>query len=168
MHVNRYVRRTTFGAFAALQIGWMAVALYAPAANAKRNPFRTCSKELLEAGLSSDDASAACGQALIPDDLSLCVLSMNKDAGVAAEAALSACFQVRRPLELATCVLEINDRVPVELDIAVENCQRSLLPLRFSDCVVGVVELATEPAEIAVRDCISAEMFPLDLTPIPE
>ena len=130
--------------------------------------FRVCAEELQEAGLSANEASAACADAIRPKDLSLCVLSMNQEVGVDANEALSNCFRDRRPLELATCVIEINDFIEVEnLSLMVENCRRSALPLRYSDCVVGLTDTAGEeitPSQ-AIEDCISAEDFPRALSP---
>lgn len=131
--------------------------------------FRVCAEELNQAGLTPDEASAACADAIHPKDLSLCVLSMNQEVGVAANEALSNCFRDRRPVELATCVIEINDFLEVDnLTTIVENCRRSVLPLRYSGCVVGLLD--TEGEEIApqkaVEDCISAEDFPRALRPI--
>lgn len=131
--------------------------------------FRVCAEELQEAGLSPDEASAACADAIRPKDLSLCVLSMNQEVGIDANEALSNCFRDRRPVELATCVIEINDFLETDnLTPIVENCRRSVLPLRYSDCVVGLTDTAEEEIapQKAVEDCINAEDFPRALRPI--
>ncbi|MFW6367837.1 MAG: hypothetical protein ACOCZG_01635 [Halothece sp.] len=162
--LNRLSRLTAFGTGLCLML--------APSFSAQASvgdEFRVCAEELQEAGLSPDEASAACADAIRPKDLSLCVLSMNQEVGIDANEALSNCFRNRRPVELATCVIEINDFLDSDnLTPIVENCRRSVLPLRYSDCVVGLTETAEEEIapQKAVEDCITAEDFPRALRPI--
>jgi len=161
---------TRVGAIAAFQAGlFFMVTPSRPLQAAVGDEFEICAEELQEAGLSPDEASAACTDALRPKDLSLCVLSMNQEVGVPAEEGLYHCYRDRRPLELATCVVEINDFLEADdTGMIVENCRRSLLPLRYSECVVGltnVVEEVIEPVA-AMEECISADAFPSALTPV--
>lgn len=138
----------------------------AAAVDVDADSFRICAEELLDSGIPPEQASTACGSALDPEDLSLCVLGIDSNTLVAAEDALEACFQVRRPLELASCVVNINNETSnPDLTSVLNNCRRSLLPERFSDCVVGLSSgIDFSPAE-AMETCISAEDFPRELFP---
>lgn len=159
---------TRLGAIAALQAGiFFMVTPSRPLQAAVGDEFEICAEELQEAGLSPDQASAACADALRPKDLSLCVLSMTQEVGVPAEDGLYNCYRDRRPLELATCVVEINELLATDdTGIIVENCRRSLLPLRYSECVVGLTNTAEEAIApvAAMEECISADAFPSALT----
>ncbi len=123
--------------------------------------FDVCAKELQQAGLSADEASAACSEALHPEDLSLCVLSMNVEVDVTAQQGLENCFRDRRPVELATCVIDIDEAVEVE-DVGniVQNCRKSLQPLRYSECVIGLTAGNEIAVSRAVDDCIAADDSP--------
>jgi len=161
---------TRLGAIAAFQAGlFFMVTPSRPLQAAVGDEFKVCAEELQEAGLSSDDASAACADALRPKDLSLCVLSMNEEVGVPAQEALYNCYRDRRPLELATCVVDINEFLEADdPGLIVENCRRSILPLRYSDCVIGLTNAEEETIDpvAALEECISADAFPRALTPI--
>jgi len=157
-------------AIAALPVGlFFMVTPSRPLAAAIGEQFQICAQELEQAGLPPNQVSAACADALRPEDLSLCVLSMNEQVGVPAEQALFNCYRDRRPIELATCVVDINEfLIADEIGMIVENCRRSLLPLRYSECVVG---LANTPSEAiapvdALEECLSADTFPESLAPI--
>lgn len=161
---------TRLGAIAAFQASlFFMVSPPRPLQAAIGDEFKICAEELQEAGLSSDEASAACADALHPKDLSLCVLSMNQDVGIPAEEGLYNCYRDRRPLELATCVVDINQFLEADdPGLIVENCRRSLLPLRYSDCVIGLTNTAEAGIDpvVAMEECISADAFPRALTPI--
>jgi hypothetical protein len=160
---------TRLGAIAAFQAGiFFMVTPSRPLQAAVGESFQTCAEELQEAGLSADEASAACADALRPKDLSLCVLSMNQEVGVSADEALFNCYRERNPLELSSCVIEINESLAADdVGMIVENCRRSLLPLRYSECVVGLTstpEEGIDPVQ-AMEDCISADAFSRALNP---
>lgn len=155
---NRVLRRAgTVVAIAAMQASLFAAVASGPAA-ARRNDFRLCADELVAAGIAPAAAADACGKALLPDELSLCVLGMVDGANIAADFALDNCFRVRRPDELATCVLEIDDALePESPTTVVESCRKSLLPLRFADCVVGVGDREGLAATDALETCLAAD-----------
>lgn len=142
-----------------------------PAA-AARNDYTTCADELMEVGIPDETIALACGAALRPDELSECVLDINKKTEIAAAEALSTCRRVRRPEELATCVVDIRleteaSQVPEVLD----HCRRSLLPVAFSRCVVGLnLNISIAPEE-AMAACIDGrdrprDFYPLSVSPI--
>lgn len=154
---------TRISAIAALQTGvFFMVMPSRPLTAAVGDQFKVCAEELQEAGLSAEEAASACADALRPEELSLCVLSMNQDVGLPAEEALYNCYRDRRPLDLATCVVDIHDSLETEeMGMVVENCRRSLLPLRYSECVVGLTN--TPDQEIApmqaMEECLGADYF---------
>ncbi|AFZ42336.1 hypothetical protein PCC7418_0087 [Halothece sp. PCC 7418] len=155
---------TRLSAIAALQAGlFFMLTPTRPLQAAIGDEFKICGEELQEAGLSAEEASAACADAIRPKDLSLCVLSMNQEVGIPAEEGLYNCYRDRRPLDLASCVVDINQFLEADdPGIIVENCRRSILPLRYSECVVGLTnttEQAIDPA-IAMEECINADTFP--------
>lgn len=158
MFANRFWQRAaTIGAIATLQLG-LSVAIARQPAAARRNPFGVCTEELLDIGLDADTVAAACGRALLPDELSLCVVSIVEDAGIDASFALDNCFRVRRPDELAACALEIDETfLPKDPTAAVDSCRRSILPLRFADCVVGVGLGADLTIDAALENCLAAD-----------
>jgi len=134
------------------------------------NTFDVCATELLQSGLSAQEAASACGEALEPDELSLCVLSVSQEVGVSANAALDSCFRVRRPAEFATCALEISQETAAIADNIIDSCRRSLRPLRHSDCAVGLTRQAQAegsiiPPDVALEACLDAEAFPRVLDP---
>jgi len=152
-----------FSAIATLQAIIFATATSVEAAVGK--PFRVCAEELQEAGVSPEEASTACSDALAPKDLSLCVKSMNEQVGISAEVALNNCYRDRRPIELATCVVEIDRYIETDnIAAIVDNCRKSVLPFRYSECVVGLITTVGEeitPSR-ALDDCIAAENLPLN------
>lgn len=126
-----------------------------------------CAAELVRfAAVSQEAASVACSQALVPKELSRCVLKISELTPTRAQEALFACFKVRRPLDLAGCVHDIHAKTQKPDSAAVlDHCRRSLLPLRFSECVVGLSrEIDFSPPK-ALRTCIAAEDFPRNLYP---
>ena len=129
-------------------------------ARAASNPFQLCTAELQRANISDVVASKACAQALIPEDLSECVLRMSLFTPTISEQALAACTRVRRPPELATCVIDIGRRAEnAQIVSVLDHCRRSLEPLRFSECVVGLtVQTDLAPAN-TLATCIDAEVL---------
>lgn len=139
------------------------LALTIPITPAQGGPdqFQICAAELLRAQISREVASTACGEALYPKDLSLCVLKIKELTPIPANNALSSCRRVRRPLELASCVVDISDRIENAQELSVlDRCRRSLLPLRFAECVIGLsTEIDFSPPK-ALETCIAAEDYP--------
>jgi hypothetical protein len=126
-----------------------------------------CAAELVRfAALSQEVASVACAQALVPKELSKCVLKISELTPTKAQDALVACFKVRRPLDLAGCVHDIHVKTQKpDPNAVLDYCRRSLLPLRFSECVIGLSrEIDFSPPK-AMRTCIAAEDFPRNLYP---
>ncbi len=138
------------------------LALTIPTTPAKAgvDQFQICAAELLRAQISREVASRACGEALYPKDLSLCVLKIKELTAIPANNALSSCRRVRRPLELASCVVDISNRIENAQELSVlDRCRRSLLPLRFAECVIGLsTEIDFSPPK-ALETCIAAEDF---------
>lgn len=130
------------------------------------NDYQTCAGELLSAGISEEEAAAACAGSLNPEELSECVIEI--DAGTAVEAtnALSGCRRVRRPEELSTCVVDIAfDINATEALNVLDYCRRSLLPERFSECVVGLRTEVGFPTNEILNTCIAAGDRPRELSP---
>ncbi|MGH2415973.1 MAG: hypothetical protein ACRDEA_20240 [Microcystaceae cyanobacterium] len=75
------------------------------------NQFDVCVTQLTDSGVSGDQAATACADALIPRELSRCVLTIQEGTPIEAEKALDACYQVRRPVDLANCVVDIQAQV---------------------------------------------------------
>lgn len=128
--------------------------------------YRNCAIDLLQAGLSENDAAAACAEALYPLELSECVVEINGNTEIAGDDALSSCLRVRRPLELAECVVDIDAAQNEAVSAGVlDYCRRSLLPERFSACVVGL----SREIDLAVGDvmntCISVTDRPENVEP---
>ena len=122
--------------------------------------FQICAAELLRAELSRELASQACGEALEPKDLSLCVLKIKDLTPIAADDALVACRRVRRPLELASCTVNINKYLQDANALSVlDHCRRSLLPLRFSECAIGLSREIDFSPPRALETCIAADDF---------
>ncbi|MGE5657047.1 MAG: hypothetical protein ACM37W_10555 [Actinomycetota bacterium] len=124
-----------------------------------RDSYRLCARELLAAGITSEAASAACGAALHPADISQCVTRINQKAEIPATDALLSCRRVRRPDELANCVVNIRTKSQTEAAAplsVMDFCRRSLLPERFADCVVGLSNHIKFPTERLMATCIDA------------
>lgn len=166
------------GAIAFLPASLLMVSI--PTGPAVANDFRNCISKMIDNGVTEENASQACAQALVPEDLSRCVANIRRQTQINSEDILSACYRVRRPRDLASCVVDINrnqlrnftpetpeDRGNRDLaTTALDNCRRSLLPARYSQCVIGftsVVEKQTP--EKAMEVCISAESINQDFSP---
>lgn len=127
--------------------------------------YNLCAGELLDRGVTPDQVTIACSQAIIPPDLSLCVAKISRLTPVTANDALVACNRVRRPLDLSTCVVDIYSRsqgdkpsvIASSANVILDNCRRSLLPLRFADCVTGLSQQISFSPDAALRSCIAAE-----------
>ncbi|WP_254563289.1 hypothetical protein [Oscillatoria sp. HE19RPO] len=121
----------------------------APAA-ARNNAYDRCAAELLDRQLSAETVALACSAALRPEELSECVVEIDRRTDILAEDALTRCQEVRRPVELATCVVDISDdSTEGEAPLILDFCRRSLLPTQFSRCVVGLqnqIDLVTSQA----------------------
>lgn len=151
------------------------------------NQFRACISQIVGTGVSPQDAASACSEALIPKELSRCVVMIKSKTPIDGNLALQACFQVRRPIDLAHCVVDIHRAAPLfaanspkqaETETAKEpdklgistqildSCRQSLLPGRFSQCVIAVSRGVdkNDPSQ-ALQTCLSAEDFPRDLFP---
>lgn len=76
-----------------------------------KNPFDTCLSEIINTGVSAEQANTACADALIPKELSYCVQKISSNTQVKPEDALTNCYQVRRPVEMANCVVDINKTI---------------------------------------------------------
>jgi hypothetical protein len=151
------------------------------------NQFSACISQIVRTGVSPQDAATACSEALIPKELSRCVVMIKSKTPIDGNLALQACFQVRRPIDLGNCVVDIHRAAPLfaanslkqtETETAKEpdklgiskqvldSCRQSLLPGRFSECVIAVSRGADKnnPSQ-ALQTCLSAEDFPRDLFP---
>lgn len=163
---SRTLRKFPFPSFWRFSVSQLAtaslLALTIPStpAQADVNRFGICSAELLRVQLSREAAASACGEALSPDDLSLCVLKIKDLTPIPANNALESCKRVRRPKELASCVVDISNRIKNAEGLSVlDHCRRSLLPERFSECVIGLsTEIDFSPPK-ALQTCIAAEDF---------
>ncbi len=170
--MNRLLKKTfVLGVVSALG---MAAIPSAPAV--ARNPFSRCVRELVRTGISHDNAGIACSDAIIPKELSRCVVTVRKHIALESEEILKACYQARRPIDLANCAVDINGsavrpRPPESLDpkttsFALESCRRSLLPGRHSQCVIALSRNLPSATPIeAMKTCLAAEDFPRDLFP---
>ncbi|MFM2380966.1 MAG: hypothetical protein RLZZ143_3549 [Cyanobacteriota bacterium] len=151
------------------------------------NQFSACISQIVRTGVSPEDAATACSEALIPKELSRCVVMIKSKTPIDGNLALQACFQVRRPIDLGNCVVDIHRAAPLftanslkqtETETAKEpdklgisrqildSCRQSLLPGRFSECVIAVSRGVDKnnPSQ-ALQTCLSAEDFPRDLFP---
>ncbi len=162
--------------------------VFSPAVKAE-NQFDVCLRELTASGVSAEDAQVGCADALVPRELSTCVLTITQSTSINAKDALTSCYQVRRPLDLGNCVVNINNTVLVAssknnqtkaeddnkpemsnnqspLMMALSSCQASLLPVRHSECVIGLSRTPQPSNPVkAMETCLSAEDFPRDLFP---
>lgn len=165
--MNNYFKKTIrLSALASLPAFLLIIAV--PTHPTRASNFKTCASDLLNSGISHDDASIACADALEPKMLSACVEKIQGQTPITGKDALAACYRVRRPQELASCVVRIDTSI-ASTDIAglaLDNCRRSLLPKRFADCVVGLSDTLSQLSETeAIETCISAEDFPQELFP---
>ncbi len=136
---------------------WFATYLPAQAAITSSKDYRLCAFQLLKAGITEENASQACAGALHPEDVSACVIRIERQTKLAAENILTTCEKARRPKELAQCVNGISHNLEEGVKSAVlDYCGRSLLPVRFASCVVGLrAEIKFEPIK-AMDTCIDA------------
>lgn len=72
------------------------------------NAFDKCVTQLIETGITGDEAGTACADALVPKDLSECVGNITEATPIDPQTSLKACYQVRRPVELSDCVVDIH------------------------------------------------------------
>ncbi|MCW6037793.1 hypothetical protein K4A83_16160 [Spirulina subsalsa FACHB-351] len=119
--------------------------------------FEQCAQELKASGIDNTQAMSACADALVPEDLSTCVLRITETTGISPQTALSACFRVRRPVELAHCVVSIRQEVLTtpqgrqnpgnEQSLNKQGTDKSLAPDLFAQTptlqTLGELELAT-------------------------
>ncbi|MDY6782451.1 MAG: hypothetical protein SW833_07855 [Cyanobacteriota bacterium] len=176
--MKQFLSRFRIGAIAILPAVSFGFPRLEPAQAIDNNPFETCAVELLEARVNPTAASIACSEALLPEDLSWCVLKIFEQTPLEGNVALDACFRVRRPIDLADCTVYISDEFQERDRIfespdtqqsfarsALDTCRRSLLPRRFAECAVGLSrEVAISAPEI-LDACISAEAYPAVLFP---
>ncbi|MFW6357891.1 MAG: hypothetical protein ACOC0N_01545 [Chroococcales cyanobacterium] len=158
---NILPRLFRLSAIASINAGLLAAwSLGRPAMADDWNEFRVCTAELLETGITPQLASQACGAALDPKELSLCVLKIAYYTPLSGREALSSCFEVRRPPELASCLIDIDEKTQnPNLPVALDYCRRSLLPERFGKCVVGLSAEVDLPLGQVMENCIDAEDF---------
>ena len=129
--------------------------------------FQLCAAQLVRlAGVSPEAASRPCAEALRPEDLSRCVVTISQLTPTLTQEALVACTKVRRPVELSRCVFDISDGSrDAEALRVIDYCRRSLLPVRFSECVTGLSREIDFSTTRALDTCIAAEDFPRNLSP---
>lgn len=163
--------------FAATQlavVGWLAATLPATAQNiptSYQNAYRGCTGRLLNIKISSEEAAAACAEALRPTELSRCVVDIEQGTEIAAGDALGTCRQVRRPNDVARCVVGISGGEKEAIPSVLDYCgRRSLLPTRFAECVVGLRIQTKVAATQAMETCISSNEPPREFAPnfVPE
>jgi hypothetical protein len=131
-----------------------------------RRDFDQCTSRLVNLKLSVEEATSACARALVPSDLSRCVIRVASVDALTATDALAACRQVRRPQEMASCVLEIHGRVQgASAAEVLDSCRRSLFPDRLANCVVGTSRAANYSPTQAINTCIDGGYFPRELDP---
>jgi hypothetical protein len=75
------------------------------------NQFDVCVKQMVGSGVSAEKAGTACADALIPKELSRCVVMIRSQTAVNPDDALTACYRVRRPVDLAHCVIDIDNEL---------------------------------------------------------
>lgn len=145
--------------FSALtMVPWFATYFPAQAANINSaRDYRLCAFQLLKAGITEENASQACADALHPEDVSACVFRIERQTKLAAQNILTTCKKSRRPKDLAKCVNGISLNLEEGAKLAtLDYCGRSLLPVRFANCVVGLrAEIKLEPIK-AMDTCIDA------------
>lgn len=156
------------------------------------NQFSVCITEMARYGVSEENASIACSNALIPKELSQCVSMIGRATQrtpIEGNQSLQACYQVRRPIDLGNCVADIYNALPnltaVEtsesdlneadnevtynqqnLSKLLESCRLSLRPGFYSECVIATaLEVPDTKATEAMDTCLAAQDFPRDLFP---
>lgn len=142
-----------------------ALPLAVPTAS-QANDYESCSRRLLESGITATDAATACSRALHPDRIASCVADITQATALAPEGVLAACSRDRRPQEVASCVTSIHRNLEVASSaLVLESCRLSILPLRYSDCVVGLSRTAELGTDESIGYCISAGYQPEDVAP---
>ncbi|MGK7922176.1 MAG: hypothetical protein AB4080_19435 [Trichodesmium sp.] len=140
----------------------------AATAQANRQSYRICSRDLLSVGLSKEEVANACGAALKPRGLSGCVTDIydSTTKELSAEEILFNCQRVRRVNELGTCVEKINKSVRDKSNQAaiLESCRRSLLPEIFSFCVIGLSSNITLSTEEMLSSCLNPNQETSDVS----
>ncbi len=167
LHFHRSLRPIQCSAIPFAVIGTIVAPMlvFSPLA-AQANEFATCAGALIDAGIEAEAASAACAQALKPEQVSRCVVDITDETELAPEQVLAACSRDRRPNELATCVATIHGSLEVSSSADVlDNCRRSVLPVRYSDCVVGLATTAEVATTESMALCIAAGYRPVDVAP---
>lgn len=188
--MNNIFKLATIGFSLAFSMANLAFPFEVKAQKVQDNEFDLCLRELTRSGVTVEDAQIACADALVPRELSTCVVNITQFTSISAKDALTSCYKVRRPVELGNCVVNINNSVlmaannnqtkteddnrqeisdtqsPSPLMTALSSCQASLLPARHSECVIALSRTpqASNPVK-AMETCLSAEDFPRDLFP---
>ncbi|MEO0457018.1 MAG: hypothetical protein AAF152_10635 [Cyanobacteria bacterium P01_A01_bin.114] len=128
--------------------------------------FFECTTELLDKGIATAEATAACSSARFPEELGNCVVDINNLTGIGAADALSVCERTRRPEEVANCTVDIHDGLLTASNTtAMEYCGRSLFPERYATCVVDLNDAAELAADDALTRCIRAGYRPWEIGP---
>lgn len=158
---------------------------------ARWNQFSVCITEIARYGVSEQDASIACSNALIPKELSQCVRMIGdatRRTPIDGNDSLRACYQVRRPIDLGNCVADVYNALPdltvieaseyeeieveevdynkANLSKLLNSCRLSLRPGFYSECVIAAaLEVPEMNPEEAMETCLAAQDFPRDLFP---
>ncbi|MDJ0799344.1 MAG: hypothetical protein QNJ51_21430 [Calothrix sp. MO_167.B12] len=143
---------------ACTMLAWFAAYSPVHAVNTSYKDYRLCAFQLLKVGIGEENASKACANALRPEEVSACVIKIERQTKLAAQDILAICRQARRPRSLAKCVNGISNNLEQESakTAALDYCGRSLLPVRFASCVVGLrAQIKFEPVK-AMDTCIDA------------
>ncbi|MDJ0618281.1 MAG: hypothetical protein QNJ63_16295 [Calothrix sp. MO_192.B10] len=143
---------------ACTMLTWFAAYSPAQAVNTSYKDYRLCAFQLLKAGIAEENASKACANALHPEEVSACVIKIERKTKLAAQDILATCEKARRPRNMAKCVNGISHNLEEESakTAALDYCGRSLLPVRFASCVVGLrSQIKFEPVK-AMDTCIDA------------
>lgn len=82
--------------------------IFPHSAKGNNNQFDVCLKDLITAGVTAEQAQTGCADALVPRELSTCVLTIATGTDIKAIDALKSCYQVRRPVDMGNCVVSIN------------------------------------------------------------
>ncbi|MFN4850350.1 hypothetical protein [Microcystis sp.] len=185
--MNNHIKKiASWSAIATISLGLVEMNRTAIAFG-NNNQFSACISQIVRTGVSPQDAATACSEALIPKELSRCVVMIKSKTPIDGNLALQACFQVRRPIDLGNCVVDIHRAAPLfaanspkqtETETAKEpdklgisrqildSCRQSLLPGRFSECVIAVSrDVDKNNPSQALQTCLSSEDFPRDLFP---
>ncbi|MEM9906292.1 MAG: hypothetical protein AAF921_14835 [Cyanobacteria bacterium P01_D01_bin.44] len=140
--------------------------LSATPSSATDDGFFDCTAGLLDKGIATAEATAACGGARFPEELGNCVVDINDVTGIGAAEALSVCERTRRPEEVANCTIDIHDSLLTAPNpTAMEYCGRSVLPERYATCVIDLRDAAELAADEALTSCIRAGYRPWEIAP---